>query len=303
MRVLPKLFHQYKVRSVNHYPQILFDQLTGLSKRERPNIAVLTPGVYNSAYFEHAFLADQLGGELVEGQDLLTDRDVLYRKTTRGLIRVDILYTRVDEAFIDPLVFRPDSYLGVPGLMHVYRAGNLVLANAPGNGVADDKAMYAYTPEIIKYYLNEEPILPIVKTYLCARADELDYVLNNLEKLVVKPTDASGGYGLLVGSAASEQQMAEFRVKLAQNPTGYIAQPIQKLSTHPTFVEQEGQWGFHPRHIDLRPYAVCGGESIEVIPGGLTRVALRQGSLVVNSSQGGGSKDTWVLQEEEASPC
>jgi uncharacterized circularly permuted ATP-grasp superfamily protein len=298
-RVQPRLLNHYKVRPVDHYPQMLFEGLSSLSAQANPSVAVLTPGIFNSAYFEHSFLANQMGAELVEGQDLLVDRDMVYMKTTRGLQRVDVLYLRVDTEFLDPLVFRQDSMLGVPGIMNAYRAGNIALANAPGNGVADDKALYAYTPEIIRYYLDEEPILPIIPTYLGSRDADLSYMLDHLAELVVKPTDASGGYGLLVGSHASKQELADFRSALKANPDHYIAQPIQQLSTHPTWTEQDGHRGFFPRHVDLRPYAVCDvNGNIRVLPGGLTRVALRQGSLVVNSSQGGGSKDTWVLYPE-----
>ena len=302
-RVQPELLNRYKVRPVDHYPQVLFESLASLSPRDNPTVAVLTPGIFNSAYFEHSFLANQMGAELVEGQDLLVDRDMLYMKTTHGLKRVDVLYLRVDTDFLDPLVFRPDSILGVAGLMNAYRAGNVALANAPGNGVADDKAMYAYTPEIIRYYLDEEPILPIVPTYLGTRETDLRYMLEHMETLVIKPTDASGGYGLLVGSQASRQELADFRVMVAANPSHYIAQPIQQLSTHPTWVAQDGERGFFPRHVDLRPYAVCDVDgNVRVVPGGLTRVALRRGTLVVNSSQGGGSKDTWVLYPEAEQP-
>ena len=302
-RVQPELLNRYKVRPVDHYPQMLFESLASLSARDNPTVAVLTPGIFNSAYFEHSFLANQMGAELVEGQDLLVDRDVLYMKTTHGLKRVDVLYLRVDTDFLDPLVFLPDSILGVAGLMNAYRAGNVALANAPGNGVADDKAMYAYTPEIIRYYLDEEPILPIVPTYLGTRETDLRYMLEHMESLVIKPTDASGGYGLLVGSQASRQELVDFRAMLAAKPSQYIAQPIQQLSTHPTWVAQDGAKGFFPRHVDLRPYAVCDVEgNVRVLPGGLTRVALRQGALVVNSSQGGGSKDTWVLYPEAEQP-
>jgi len=303
-RALPDLMAHYRVRPVDHYPQLLFDSLVSLTDAPKPTIAVLTPGIYNSAYFEHSFLAGQMGVELVEGQDLLVDQGVLYMKAITGLKRVDVLYLRLDTDFLDPLVFRPDSVLGVPGLMNAYRAGNVALANAPGNGVADDKALYAYTPDIIRYYLDEDPILPIIPTYLGSRPDELKYIVENLESLVVKPTDASGGYGLLVGSHATKDELAEFRAKLLAKPDGYIAQPIQQLSTHPSFLEQEGKKGFFSRHIDLRPFAVCGASGdVKVLPGGLTRVALKRGSLVVNSSQGGGSKDTWVLRgngEEDA---
>ncbi len=297
-RVMPELLRSNKVRPVDHYPQMLFDGLTSLSHLDNPTVAVLTPGAYNSAYFEHTFLASTMGAELVEGQDLLVENDRLYMKTIAGLKRIDVLFRRIDDDFIDPLVFRGDSMLGVAGLMHAYRAGNVVIASAPGNGVADDKAIYAYVPEIIRYYLKEEPILANVPTLVCAREDDLAFVLDHLAELVVKPTDASGGYGLLIGSAATKAELAEFRAKLKANPGGYIAQPVQKLSTHPTFVEEEGMFGLYPRHVDLRPYAVCGaGGKVSVLPGGLTRVALRKGSLVINSSQGGGSKDTWVLRE------
>lgn len=277
-RVMPELLQQYRIRAVDHYPQMLFDALASLSPVENPNIAVLTPGTFNSAYFEHAFLANQMGAELVEGSDLLVDNDVLYMKTTEGLVRVDVLYRRVDDDYLDPLTFRDDSILGVAGIMHAYRAGNLVLANAPGTGMADDKATYAYMPDIIRYYLNEEPIIPIVPTYLCRRPDELEYVLENLENLVVKPTDASGGYGMLVGTQSTPEKIAEFRKLLAQNPDHYIAQPVQKLSTHPTLVEKDGQKILQLRHVDLRPYAVCGANhQTSLLPGGLTRVALAEG--------------------------
>jgi len=299
-RVLPDLLRQHRIRAVDHYPQMLFDALASLSPQESPTIAVLTPGTFNSAYFEHAFLANQMGAELVEGSDLIVNNDVLYMKTTEGLVRVDVLYRRVDDDFLDPLTFKADSMLGVTGIMHAYRAGNLVLANAPGTGVADDKAIYAFTLDMIKYYLNEEPILNLVPTYLCRRPEDLAYVLANLEQLVVKPTDASGGYGMLVGTQSTPEKIAEFRTLIAANPEHYIAQPVQKLSTHPTLVDKQGQKILQPRHVDLRPYAVCGAEDqISVLPGGLTRVALAEGQLVVNSSQGGGSKDTWVLYPGE----
>jgi len=299
-RALPDLMAQYRVRPVDHYPQMLFDSLVSLTDNPKPTIAVLTPGFYNSAYFEHSFLADQMGVELVEGQDLLVDQDVVYMKAITGLKRVDVLYLRLDTDFLDPLVFRADSILGVPGLMNAYRAGNVALANAPGNGVADDKALYAYTPDIIRYYLDQEPILPIIPTYLGSRPDELKYMVEHLSELVVKPTDASGGYGLLVGSHASKAELAEFKEKLLAHPEGYIAQPIQQLSTHPSFLDQDGKNGFYARHIDLRPFAVCNAAGdVKVLPGGLTRVALKRGSLVVNSSQGGGSKDTWILRDSK----
>ncbi|WP_018295143.1 circularly permuted type 2 ATP-grasp protein [Mariprofundus ferrooxydans] len=295
-RIMPDLLGSYRVRPVSQYPQMLYEAMASFSRSSVPKIAVLTPGVYNSAYFEHTFLASQMGAELVEGADLLVNNDILYMKTTRGLQRIDVLYLRLDTEFIDPLAFRPDSLLGVPGLMHAYRAGNVTLANAPGNAVADDKSLYAYTPDIIRYYLDEEPLLPIVPTYLGSRPADLNYMLEHLTELVVKPTDASGGYGLMVGSHASKAEIAECREKLKAAPAHYVAQPIQQFSTHPSFVEQEGKKAFCSRHIDLRPFAVCGADGeVKVLSGGLTRVALKRGSLVVNSSQGGGSKDTWVL--------
>jgi len=300
-RIMPELLGSYRVRPVSQYPQMLFEALASFSGENKPMIALLTPGVYNSAYFEHAFLASQMGAQLVQGQDLLVNNDILYMKSTRGIQRIDVLYLRLDTEFIDPLVFRPDSLLGVPGLMHAYRAGNVTLANAPGNGVADDKSLYAYTPDIIRYYLGEDPILPIVPTYLGSRPADLAYMLDNLDKLVLKPTDASGGYGILVGSHASKQELAEFKAKLKAEPAHYIGQPIQQLSTHPSFLEQDNSKKFCARHIDLRPFAVCSADgTVRVLSGGLTRVALRRGSLVVNSSQGGGSKDTWVLYPDSA---
>jgi uncharacterized circularly permuted ATP-grasp superfamily protein len=293
---MPDLLQQHRVRSVDQYPHLLFESLASLAPRAEPTIGVLTPGMYNSAYFEHTFLAAQMGVELVEGSDLLVDKDIVYMKTTVGLQQVDVIYRRVDDDFVDPLVFRADSVLGVPGLLHAYRAGNVVLANAPGNGVADDKAIYSYVPEIIRYYLAEEPILPQVPTYLCREPESCAYVLQHLEEMVVKPTDGSGGYGLIVGSKATAAQLEEFRTRLRATPEKYVAQPVQKLSTHPTFVTQGGSEGIFPRHVDLRPFAVFDATGkVSVLPGGLTRVALPEGSLVVNSSQGGGSKDTWVL--------
>jgi uncharacterized circularly permuted ATP-grasp superfamily protein len=295
-RVMPDLLRQHRVRSVDHYPHLLFESLASLAPRAEPTIGVLTPGMYNSAYFEHTFLAAQMGVELVEGSDLLVDKDIVYMKTTLGLQQVDVVYRRVDDDFIDPLAFRVDSVLGVPGLMHAYRAGNVVLANAPGNGVADDKAIYSYVPEIIRYYLAEEPILLQVPTYLCREPESCAYVLEHLEQMVVKPTDGSGGYGLVVGSKATAAQLEECKARLRAAPAKYVAQPVQKLSTHPTFVDQDGTEGIFPRHVDLRPFAVFDASGkVSVLPGGLTRVALPEGSLVVNSSQGGGSKDTWVL--------
>ncbi|MGH0037343.1 MAG: circularly permuted type 2 ATP-grasp protein [Myxococcota bacterium] len=298
-RVLPDLLEGYSVREVDHYPRMLLEALSSLSAAPDPCVAVLTPGVHNSAYFEHSFLATQMGVELVEGQDLLVDQDVLYMRTTSGLQKVDVLYRRVDDDFVDPLAFRPDSLLGVGGLMHAYRAGNVALANAPGTGVADDKAMYAYIPDVIRFYLGEEPLLPQVPTYLCRREEDLELVLDRLPELVVKPTDGSGGYGLLIGPAASAEEIERHRRALREHPEHYIAQPVQKLSTLPTWVEEDGAPRLAPRHVDLRPFATMSADGrIEVLPGGLTRVALPRGSLVVNSSQGGGSKDTWVLRPE-----
>jgi len=286
------------VRRVDDYPHLLLSSLRSTSHLDDPTIAVLTPGIYNSAYFEHSFLAAQMGVPLVEGSDLVVDDDVLYMKSTEGLRRVDVLYRRVDDMFIDPIAFRPDSVLGVPGLMNAYRAGNVVLANAPGTGVVDDKAMYAYIPRVIRYYLAEEPLLAQVPTHLCREPEGLAYVLAHLEELVLKPTDGSGGYGLLVGPMASRDELAEAREAVRAAPHRFIAQPTQRLSTLPTFTGPAHD-PIVPRHVDLRPFAVFGaGQRVDVLPGGLTRVALRKGSLIVNSSQGGGSKDTWVLRDD-----
>jgi uncharacterized circularly permuted ATP-grasp superfamily protein len=297
-RVLPDLLQRYRVRRVDDYPLTLLAALRSVSPEPQAVVAVLTPGIYNSAYFEHSFLAAQMGVQLVEGRDLVVDEDVLYMKTTSGLRRIDVLYRRVDDAFLDPLAFRADSVLGVPGLMNAYRAGNVVLANAPGTGVVDDKAMYAYVPRIVRYYLDEEPLLRQVPTLLCREAEDRAYVLDHLEELVLKPTDGSGGYGLLVGSAATRAQLEEARTAIRAAPHRFIAQPIQRLGTLPTLTADDPP-ALAPRHVDLRPFAVHGADDrIDVLPGGLTRVALRAGSLVVNSSQGGGSKDTWVLRDE-----
>ena len=251
---------------------------------------VLTPGSANSAYFEHSFLADQMGVELVEGRDLFVQGDFVYMRTTRGPRRVDVIYRRIDDSFIDPLCFRPDSMLGVPGLMNAYRAGGVQICSAPGAGVADDKAVYTYVPEMIRFYLGEEPLLNNVQTWRCSEPDDLKYVLSNLAELVVKEVHGSGGYGMLVGPAASKQEIEAYRQRILADPEDFIAQPTLALSTTPTYVEQE----LAPRHVDLRPYCLV-GDQIELCPGGLTRIALKQGSLVVNSSQGGGVKDTWVL--------
>jgi uncharacterized circularly permuted ATP-grasp superfamily protein len=290
-RAFPNLFRAARVRPIEHYPGELLATLKSLAPfQEDVSIAVLTPGVFNSAFFEHAFLARQMGVELVEGRDLLVNDNVVYARTTSGLKRIDVIYRRIDDDFIDPLIFREDSALGVPGLFNAYRAGNVVLANALGTGVADDKAVYAYVPRLIRYYLSEEPILDNVETFLCREPKSLGYVLANLDKLVVKAVGESGGYGMLVGPHASQKERDEFAQKLKSDPENYIAQPTIQLSTAPTFVSD----GVEARHVDLRPF-ILHGEETRIVPGGLTRVALKKGSLVVNSSQGGGSKDTWVL--------
>ncbi len=299
-RVFPDWFADLGVRPVDHYTGQLLENLRGLSPRggSRPTVVLLTPGVYNSAYFEHAFLAQQMGVELVEGRDLFVVDNRVYLRTTRGREPVDVIYRRVDDDFLDPLAFRPDSILGVAGLLGAVRAGNVALANAVGTGVADDKVIYHYVPAIIRYYLGEEPILGNVPTYLPSDPDQLAYILDRLDRLVVKAANESGGYGMLIGPAATEGEIAAFREKLVADPRDYIAQPVIPLSRHPSFVpDEEGDGGrLEGRHVDLRPYILSGPKDIHVLPGGLTRVALRKGSLVVNSSQGGGSKDTWVLQ-------
>jgi uncharacterized circularly permuted ATP-grasp superfamily protein len=293
-RVFPALFSAYRVRAIEDYPYNLLQCLKHVAPphAENPNIAVLTPGIYNSAYFEHSFLARQMGVELVEGRDLLVDNSFVYMRTTGGLRRVDVIYRRVDDDFLDPLAFRHDSALGVAGIMNAYRLGNVALVNAPGTGVADDKAIYPFVPDMIKFYMNQEPILPNVPTYICARDSDRKYVLDNLDKLVVKATNESGGYGMLMGHQATKEERAKFAEKIKEDPRNYIAQPIIQLSQHPSLVDDH----FEGRRIDLRPYLLY-GEKVIVMPGGLTRVALRKGSLVVNSSQGGGSKDTWVLDD------
>jgi uncharacterized circularly permuted ATP-grasp superfamily protein len=296
--VLPVAFARYRVRPVSHYPSMLHRALGHVappSASADPTVVVLTPGVYNSAYFEHAFLARQMGIELVEGRDLVVEDHVVLMRTTRGLQRVDVIYRRIDDQFLDPVVFNPSSMLGVPGLMGAARAGNVTIVNAIGNGVADDKAVYAYVPELIRYYLGEEPILPNVDTYLMWDTDQRRHALDRLDELVVKPVAESGGYGLLIGPTASDEELAVFRKRIQASPRAYIAQEVVSLSRHPTLVGDR----LAGRHVDLRPFAIA-GETVEVIPGGLTRVALREGSLVVNSSQGGGSKDTWVLEDEGA---
>jgi len=294
-RVFPKLFTDYEIEPIDHYAQLLLGVLRALApaQQSNPTIVVLTPGVFNSAYFEHAFLARQMGVELVEGRDLLVHDNIVYMRTTRGLQRVDVIYRRVDDDFLDPLAFRRDSSLGVPGLFNAYRAGNVAMANAIGTGVADDKAVYAYVPAIIRFYLSEEPILPNVPTYLLANDDDRAYALEHLDELVIKAVGESGGYGMLIGPHSTAAQRTEFRERILANPRNYIAQPTLALSGAPSFLDD----GIEPRHVDLRPYVLCNGPDCTVVPGGLTRVALRRGSLVVNSSQGGGSKDTWVLSE------
>jgi uncharacterized circularly permuted ATP-grasp superfamily protein len=293
-RVFPSLLRECQVRPIDHYGAALSATLRSLAPEGRPDpvIVLLTPGVFNSAYFEHAYLARQMGIELVEGRDLLVHDNIVYMRTTSGLRRVDVIYRRIDDDFIDSLVFRSNTILGVPGLFNAYRAGNVTLANAVGTGVADDKAVYAYVPAIIKYYLDQDAILPNVETYLLSDEEERSYVLENLDKLVVKAVGESGGYGMLVGPHSTKADQEEFRRRILANPRNYIAQPTLALSCAPCLVEGES---IEPRHVDLRPYILF-GDKVTIVPGGLTRVALRRGSLVVNSSQGGGSKDTWVLQ-------
>lgn len=296
-RVFPELLQNLNVMPVDAYPTQLFEMLMSLAPRPDgdPQIAVLTPGIYNSAYFEHAYLAQQMGVELVEGCDLVVKADdCVYMRTIKGLEKVDVIYRRIDDLFLDPEVFNKDSMLGVKGLMRAWKAGNVALANAPGAGVADDKVIYAYVPEMINYYLNEEPILPNVPTYLCSEPEQLGFVLDNLSDLVVKPANESGGYGMLIGSQATKKDLQQFRKLIQDNPRNYIAQPILSLSTCPTLCNNKVE----PRHIDLRPF-ILQGENSFVTAGGLTRVALRAGSLVVNSSQGGGSKDTWIINTEQ----
>jgi uncharacterized circularly permuted ATP-grasp superfamily protein len=295
MRMFPDLFRENRIEPVDRYPELLRRTLASVAPekcRGEPTVVLLTPGHFNSAYYEHSFLADLMGIELVEGQDLFVDGEFLYMRTTEGPRRVDVLYRRIDDAFIDPLCFRPDSMLGVPGLMDVYRSGGVSICSAPGAGVADDKAVYTFVPEMIRFYLGEEPILQNVPTWQCSKADDLKYVLSSLPDLVVKEVHGSGGYGMLVGPKSSKDQIEAFRAKIIADPGNYIAQPTLALSTTPTFVAE----GVAPRHVDLRPYCLV-GDRIELVPGALTRVALTEGSLVVNSSQGGGVKDTWVLAE------
>jgi len=293
-RVFPELFDEYVIHPVDDYPAQLKACLRSLTDVRSPQIAVLTPGIYNSAYFEHAYLASAMSAQLVEGSDLFVGKDdVVYMRTIEGMIRVDVIYRRIDDLFLDPEVFDPDSMLGVPGLMRAWRAGNVALANAPGCGVADDKVIYTYVPEIIRYYLQEEPILPNVPSYRCVEKDQRDYVLANLDKLVVKPANESGGYGMMIGPRASKAERDKFSRQILANPRNYMAQPMLSLSTSPTLIDNHVE----PRHLDLRPFILSGAKSY-VTTGGLTRVAMRKGSIVVNSSQGGGSKDTWVVDLE-----
>ena len=302
-RVLPTFFASYKVRtdrglSVQPASGLAIRRPAPNQRDQEPTVAILTPGVYNSAYFEHSFLARQMGVELVEGRDLCVDNGMVYMRTTAGLRRLDVIYRRVDDDFLDPLAFRSDSCLGVAGLMNAYRCGNVALVNAVGTGVADDKAIYPFVPDMIKFYLGQEAILPNVPTYICDRESDRKYVLEHLDELVVKSTNESGGYGMLMGHQAAAKERDAFAEKIKDDPRNFIAQPVVQLSQHPSIVESADGMRFEGRRIDLRPYILY-GEKVVVMPGGLTRVALRKGSLVVNSSQGGGSKDTWVLEEEK----
>ncbi len=295
MRLFPELFAKHKVAPVQHYPDMLLEKLRAVAPNgvTDPTVVVLTPGAYNSAYFEHSFLAQQMGVELVEGRDLFVKDEVVYMRTTQGPQRVDVIYRRLDDDYMDPLAFRPDSSLGVPGILKAYQAGNVTLSNAIGTGVADDKSIYPYVPEMIRFYLGEEPKLNNVPTYMCRRQDDLAYVLDHLAELVVKEVHGAGGYGMLVGPAATREQIEKFRQLLIAKPDGYIAQPTLALSNCPTYVDS----GVAPRHLDLRPFVLSSGKCVDMVPGGLTRVALTEGSLVVNSSQGGGTKDTWILED------
>jgi uncharacterized circularly permuted ATP-grasp superfamily protein len=298
MRLFPELFSKNRVAPVEHYPDLLLETLRAMAPpaTAEPTVVVLTPGMHNSAYFEHAFLAQQMGVELVEGLDLFVKDNFVYMRTTRGPKRVDVIYRRVDDDFLDPLAFRPNSTLGCAGLLNVYRSGNVAICNAIGTGVADDKSIYPYVPKMIEFYLGEKPILKNVPTYMCRNDDDLKYTLANLKDLVVKEVHGAGGYGMLVGPASTKAEIEDFRRAILANPSGYIAQPTLSLSTCPTYVES----GVAPRHIDLRPF-VLSGKDVQMVPGGLTRVALKDGSLVVNSSQGGGTKDTWILEADPAS--
>jgi uncharacterized circularly permuted ATP-grasp superfamily protein len=292
-RIFPDLIPQNNVLPVTHYPHILYKNLVSLSPRQvsNPSVVLLTPGMYNSAYFEHTTLARLMGVELVEGRDLVVENHHVFMKTTSGLQPVDVIYRRVDDNFLDPLIFNPDSVLGVSGIFSAYRKGNVAIVNAIGNGVADDKAIYTFVPDMIRYYLNEEPILKNVPTYQLTNQDEREHVLKNIDTMVLKRTNESGGYGMLMGNSATEKEIIEYKQKILEDPRQFIAQPIISLSSTPCYIDGKLQ----PRRVDLRPFALCGPDGIEIVPGGLTRVALREGSMVVNSSQGGGSKDTWVL--------
>lgn len=292
-RIFPELVAANKVRMVNNYPLLLHQILLSLSPVpvSNPRVVLLTPGIYNSAYYEHTFLARQMGVMLVEGKDLVVDNQKVYMKTTNGLKQVHVIYRRVDDEFLDPLVFKPDSLLGVPGLLSAYRKGNVAIVNAVGNGVADDKAVYIYVPDMIKYYLNEQPILPNIPTYQLSDKDVREHVFSDWQNMVIKRTNESGGYGMVMGNKINAQEWEAAKAAMEEEPRNFIAQPIIKLSTVPCFIDGK----FQARHVDLRPYALCGPNGIQIVPGGLTRVALREGSLIVNSSQGGGSKDTWVI--------
>ena len=291
-RIYPGILPKNEIRSVSDYPNLLYKKLSELSDQAEPNVVLLTPGIYNSAYYEHSTLARLMGIELVEGSDLLVKDHFVYMKTTNGLKRVDVIYRRVDDDYIDPLEFKAESTLGVAGIMAAYRKGNVNIVNAPGTGVADDKAIYVYVPDMIKYYLDEEPILKNIKTYQLARPEDYEYVTKNIRKMVVKKTDGSGGYGMLMGHEATNDEIEDYLKTVDKNPTNFIAQPILRLSTAPCCIDGK----LSPRCVDLRPFALTGRDGIDITPGGLTRVALKKGSLVVNSSQGGGSKDTWVIQ-------
>lgn len=295
-KTLGNLFKTCKINMVSDYPIELLDTLQSVAQPtdKEINCVLLTPGMYNSAYFEHAFLAQQMGIDLVEGQDLYVHQNIVFMKTTRGPIKVDVIYRRIDDPFLDPEVFKPTSMLGVPGLMKSYLAGNVSIVNAPGTGIADDKAIYQYVPDLIRYYLNEEPILPNVETYICEKPNDMKYVLENLDKLVVKPVDLSGGYGVKIGSKLTKKELEETAAEIKKTPRNYVAQPIMALSLHSTYIEGEDK--FEPRHVDLRTFCLMGDQKEYVLKGGLTRVALKKGSLIVNSSQGGGSKDTWVIE-------
>jgi len=294
MRLFPELFSRHMIAPVQHYPDMLLENLRTVAPKgvTNPTVVLLTPGAYNSAYFEHTFLAQQMGVELVEGRDLFVKDETVYMRTTQGPQRIDVIYRRLDDDFLDPLVFNRDSMLGVPGLLSAYRAGHVTLANAIGTGVADDKSIYPYVPEMIRFYLGEEPKLNNVPTWMLRKPDDLKYVLAHLSELVVKEVHGAGGYGMLVGPASTKAEIEDFRARIIAAPEKYIAQPTLALSNCPTFVES----GIAPRHLDLRPFVLSGKRGIGMVPGGLTRVALREGSLVVNSSQGGGTKDTWVLE-------